>query len=159
MKLRKFACAVAVAMFALTGNVNAGPFEDAVAAHDRGDFSTAYRLFRSLAEQGDAKAQYNLAIMYDEGEGVALDDAEAVRWYTKAAEQGHAKAQYNLALMYENGEGVRHNVVAAHMWFSLALARGFDRAEPALERLAGRMWPAQIAEAERLARNWQPKGQ
>ena len=52
--------------------------------------------------QGDAKAQYSLGYMYDFGEGVPQNDAEAVRWYRMAAEQGHAKALFNLGFMHFN---------------------------------------------------------
>ena len=51
-------------------------------------------------------AQFNLGLMYDKGEGVPQDDAEAVRWYRLAAEQGHAEAQANLGWMYDAGRGV-----------------------------------------------------
>ena len=61
------------------------------------------------AEQGFAAAQYNLGVMYDNGQGVRQDDAQAVQWYRKAAEQGHAKAQYNLGVAYINGQGVRQD--------------------------------------------------
>ena len=61
---------------------------------------------RALAEQGDAEAQNNLGIMYDSGDGVPEDDAEAVRLFRLAAEQGDGEAQYNLGLMYDDGEGV-----------------------------------------------------
>ncbi len=60
----------------------------------------------ALAEQGSAKAQFNLGLMYADGEGVSQNDAEAVNWYRKAAEQGLADAQYNLGVMYDNGRGV-----------------------------------------------------
>ena len=50
--------------------------------------------------------QYNLGVMYNEGEGVPLDDKESVKWYRLAAEQGDAQAQSNLGVMYDNGEGV-----------------------------------------------------
>ena len=61
---------------------------------------------RQAAEQGEAKAQYNLGVMYAEGEGVPEDDRKAVKWYRKAAEQGNAPAQYNLGVKYAKGEGV-----------------------------------------------------
>ena len=77
-----------------------------MAAYESKDYATALKLWRPLAEQGDAQAQYNLGIMYDNGQGVPQDDAEAVKWYRKAAEQGIAKAQYNLGVMYANGRGV-----------------------------------------------------
>ena len=76
----------------------AGPFEDAFDAYNRGDFETALRLWQPLADQGNASAQYNLGLMYDKGEGVAENDAEAVKWYRKAADQGRATAQSNLGL-------------------------------------------------------------
>ena len=68
----------------------------AVWADDASDF----RQTLQLAEQGNADAQYNLGVMYDNGQGVRQDYAEAARWYRKAAEQGNAKAQYNLGSMY-----------------------------------------------------------
>ncbi len=61
---------------------------------------------RKKAEQGHAKAQYNLARMYRNDRGVTRDDVEAVKWYRLAAEQGYALAQNNLALVYETGRGV-----------------------------------------------------
>ena len=68
---------------------------------------------RVRAEQGDADAQYNLGVMYDQGRGVAQDDAEAMRWWRLAAEQGLADAQYNLGVSYVTGEGVPQDYVQA----------------------------------------------
>jgi len=59
-----------------------------------------------LAKQGIAEAQYNLGLMYSKGEGVPIDDKEAVKWYRLAAEQRITGAQSNLGLMYEKGQGV-----------------------------------------------------
>jgi len=67
------------------------------------DHAEAARWYRKAAEQGHADAQYNLGVMYENGQGVRQDHAESVRWYRKAAEQGHAEPQYNLGVMYENG--------------------------------------------------------
>ncbi|WP_277600823.1 tetratricopeptide repeat protein [Eikenella corrodens] len=64
------------------------------------DNASDFRQTLHLAEQGNADAQYNLGVMYDNGQGVRQDYAEAARWYRKAAEQGYAKAQYNLGSMY-----------------------------------------------------------
>ena len=64
-----------------------------------------------VAKQGNAKAQYNLGVMYEKGQSVRKDYVEAVRWYRKAAEQGIAEAQFNLGLMYYNGQGVRQDYV------------------------------------------------
>ena len=68
------------------GPAAAGPFEDAVAA-SQGDYATAMRLWRPLADQGDAGAQLNLGLMYDNGRGVPQDYAAAVKWYRKAADR------------------------------------------------------------------------
>jgi uncharacterized protein len=81
-------------------------FIDAAEALEREDYETAYKLFLPLAEQGDADAQFNLGVMYDEGEGVPQDDKEAVKWWRLSAEQGDASSQFMLGLMYEEGLGV-----------------------------------------------------
>ncbi|WP_432760534.1 tetratricopeptide repeat protein [Neisseria lactamica] len=70
----------------------------------RQDDEQAAQWFRKAAEQGNAKAQFNLGLMYANGQGVRQDDAQAVQWFRKAAEQGFADAQYNLGVMYEMGE-------------------------------------------------------
>ncbi len=133
-----------------------------MAAFKRGDYATAIREWRPLAEQGDAKAQYGLGLMYNEGKHVPQDYAEAVRWYRKAAEQGYADAQYNLGIMYKNGRGVTQDFVQAHMWFNLAASSfppGEDRDQAVKNRdiIAEKMAPAQISEAQKLAREWKPK--
>jgi TPR repeat protein len=96
--------------------------------------------------------------MYRNGEGVPQDDAEAVRWYRLAADQGFARAQYSLGLLYENGEGVPQDYVQAHMWTNLAASRltGGHRqhAVDGRDRAAGQMNPTQLAEAGRLAHEW-----
>ena len=67
---------------------------------------------RVKAEQGDAGAQFNLGLVYNNGlQGVLQDYKESVKWYTKAAEQGDASAQYNLGLMYVKGQGVLQDFV------------------------------------------------
>ena len=113
---------------------------------------------RARAESGDAVAQYDLGVMYASGLGAPEDDAEAVRWYRLAADQGFADAQSNLAIMYENGKGVPQDYVQAHIWYSLAASRmaGGHRqhAVDGRDRAAGQMNPTQIAEAGRLAREW-----
>ena len=95
--------------------------------------------------------------MYDEGYGVPENDAKAVRWYRRAAEQGYADAQFNLGLMYARGEGVPQEYVEAHKWFNLAASHGDKTAVENRDHAASLMTPAQIAEAERLARVWAEK--
>ena len=79
---------------------------------------------RRLAEQGDADAQYNLGVMYDNGEGVPEDNAEAVKWYRMAAEQGHAGTQFMLGLMYAYGDGVPEDDAEAVKWYRMAAEQG-----------------------------------
>ncbi len=140
---------------ALSGTAVAGPFEDAVSARERGDYATALREFRVLAEQGYVKAQHNLGLMYNNGEGVPQDNAEAVKWYRKAAEQGYSVAQYTLGFLYGRGVGVPQDYIQAHMWFNLAGAQGDNYAYRDI--IAKSMTAAQIAEAQKLAREWKPK--
>jgi len=131
-------------------------FEAGKEAYDRGDYATALNKWRPLAEQGDAVAQFALGSMYENGRGVPKDDVEAVRWYRLAAEQEIASAQNNLAKMYRRGRGVPKDDVLAHMWWSLAAAQGHENARRARDRLTARMPTAQLADAQRLAREWKP---
>ena len=143
----------------MTGAALAGPFEDGAAAYDRNDYATAARIWRPLAEQGNALSQMYLGVMYERGRGVALDQAEAARWYRLAADQGLPAAQYALGGMYADGIGVPVDYVQAHLWLSLAASRletsGVrDHAVRNRDRIVRHMTPAQIAEAQRLAREW-----
>ena len=112
---------------------SAGParadWDDGVAAYKRGDHVTAYQEFRPLAEQGDAKTQFNLGIMYANGVGVTENDIEAVKWYHKAAEQGYADAQASLGFMFDNGEGVPVNDAQAVKWYRKAAVQGHADAQ------------------------------
>jgi hypothetical protein len=77
-------------------------------------------------------------------------------WYRKAAEQGHAVAKLFLGIMYAEGLGVPQDYVRAYMWFSLSAAQGEQRAVKKLEMVESKMTPAQISEAQKLARDWKP---
>jgi TPR repeat protein len=118
----KFKAAVAALILAgsFAGSVAGGPFEDGVTAAKNGDYATAMRLWRPLADWGDALAQYSLGAMYSAGQGVPQD------------------------------------YVSAHMWLSLAAAGGIEDAAKGRDVVAKKMNPAQIAEAQRRAREWKP---
>ena len=135
----------------------AGPIEDGKAAYERGDYVTALRLMRPLAEQGQTNAQFSIGMMYAIGKGVRHDYVEAVKWFRKAAEQGDASAQNSLGSMYLNGYGALQDFVEAHKWFNLAAARGNKQAEKNRVTVSIAMTRTQIAEAQRLAREWKPK--
>ncbi len=94
--------------------------DNAYAAYDRKDVAALTR----MAKAGDPVAQYNLGVMYAQGEGLEQDYTEAVKWYRKAADQGRAEAQYNLGVMYDNGEGVEQDYREAVKWYRLSAAQG-----------------------------------
>jgi TPR repeat protein len=104
-------------------------FDQGVAAYDRGDFAAALATFRSLAEQGDPIAQYNLGIMYDRGTGVLENDAEALKWYRLAADQNYSSAELNLGLLYYEGRGVPKNLDEAVKWYRRAADKGVSEAQ------------------------------
>jgi TPR repeat protein len=86
---------VAAQILGIAGAV-AGPWEDGMAAYNRGDYVPAIRLFRPLAEQGNAKAQNVLGVMYRRGEGVARNSVRAFMWFSRAAARGDARAKAEL---------------------------------------------------------------
>ncbi len=182
----------------LTACTDEAAFNAGVAAYKRGNYATAIRELRPLAEQGHAKAQYNLGQMYRKGQGVPQDYAEAVKWYRKAAKQGVAEAQYILGSMYKDGLGAPQDYAEAVKWYRKAAEQGYAKAQNNLGftyskgrgipqdyaqaymwfKLASstfppgekrdiavrngdfvgmRMTPAQLFEAQKLAREWRPK--
>jgi TPR repeat protein len=84
------------------------------------------------------------------------DYAECLLWFQRASDQGHADARFFLGVMYAKGDGAPQDSVRAHMWFRLSAAQGNQKAIKTLEVAERTMTPAQIAEAEKLARDWKP---
>ena len=123
------------------------------------DDTKAVKWFRKAAEQGHAGAQFNLGKSYALGQGAPQDDTKAVRWYRQAAEQGHVSGQNSLGIMYAKGLGVTQDYVAAHKWFNLSAALGHQKASENRDKVAAMMTPAQIGEAQRLAKEWMKKHQ
>ncbi len=121
------------------------------------DYKETVKWYTKSAEQGYAYAQYNLGVLYTNGQGVVQDYKEAVRWYRKGAEQGFASAQYNLGGMYSAGQGVRKNYVMAHMYWNIAAVSGQRYAIKNRDRVEGMMTSSQLAEAQKLAREWMRK--
>ena len=154
--MRRFLFAVFLVVVWTTVAV-AASLQEAEFAYDRGDYTQAARLFRPLAEQGIASAQFNLGMMYARGQGVPQDYLAALKWYRRAAEQGNASAQNNLGLMYERGRGVRQDFILAHMWSNIAAATlNGDEGKTALIRrdhVASQMNPAQIEKAQEMAQH------
>ena len=111
--VRTLRATIGVLTVLISSAVSAGPFEDGLAAYVRGDHQSALRIWKSLAEQGDAAAQFNVGLLYSSGQGVPQDAGAAAQWYRLAADQGYAKAQLNLADMYAEGNGVPQDFVEA----------------------------------------------
>jgi uncharacterized protein len=97
--------------------------------------------------------------MYVNGDGVPQDYAVAMKWFRMAADQGFAQAQLNVGLMYAKGHSVPQDYVSAHMWFNLSAAQGEQDAAKSRDAVELRMTPAQIAEAQKLSREWKPTKQ
>jgi TPR repeat protein len=120
--------AIILAML-LAGPAFAQSFEVGRSAAQGGDYATALREWQPLAEQGDARSQYSVGVLYERGLGVDADPAQAVSWYQRAAEQDYALAQYNLGALYQQGQGVKPDFVAALKWYRRAAEQGIDKAQ------------------------------
>jgi uncharacterized protein len=121
----------------------------------------AAKWFRKAAEQDDPQAQFTLGYLYQDGRGVEKNGNEALKWYRKSADQGHAIALFALGLCYRGCVGVSNDAVQTHMWLDLAHARLTpgnmrDAAARIRDKVAVRMTPSQIAEAQKLAQEWRP---
>ena len=110
-------------------------FQKGLDAYDREDYATALHVWRDLANQGLAEAQYYMGLMYVKGNGVPENDKEAVKWYRLAAEQGDVDAQYTLGGMYAFGQGVPEYDREAAKWYRLAAEQGDADAQKELEIL------------------------
>jgi uncharacterized protein len=135
MKMKSCMAAFGGALCLLVQPVAAGQREDALAATQRGDFETALSLWKPLADQGLADAQFNLGVMYNRGQGVPQDFAEAAKWYRKAADQGVAAAQFMLGVMYRDGQGVPQNFIEAAKWYRKVAEQGDMDAQNYLGKL------------------------
>ena len=108
-------------------------FDAGKSAYDRGDYATAFREWKPLAEKGNAAlAQFYLGLMYAQGQGVPQDYAEAARWYRRAAEQGYDAAQFRLGMLYFEGEGFPQDYKEAMRWIRLAADQGLSDAQDSL---------------------------
>ncbi len=148
---------VLVLVFVVALPAMAQDFEKGWAAYYRGDYATALKEWQPLAEQGHPGAQHNLGVMYFDGEGVSQSYSVAMKWWHKAAEQGYAKAQFTIGATYALGYGVPRDHVVACSWLIPSAAKDDRNAIGLRNFLTKRMTPAQIAEAEKLAREWSTK--
>jgi uncharacterized protein len=138
--------------FALSLPVEAQNLKKGNEAYDRGDYASAVSEWKPLAKRGVAKAQNNLAFMYRTGRGTPQHYGAAVKWFRKAAQQGLDISQHALSHMYKDGLGVKKDYIRAHLWANLAAAQGLEDAGVSRDSFAQNMSPAQIAKAQKLAR-------
>ena len=153
--MRNLTATICLTVAVLLGSVGvswSADFQKGFAAAQSGDYATALREWTPLAEQGDATAQFNLGLMYDNGQGVPQNHKTAVKWYRLAAEQGIAFAQGNLGVMYGTGRGIIQNNVYAHMWLNIAASQGDKNAANNRDIVAKEMTPSQLEKAQELAR-------
>src|SRR5215467_1510016 len=98
-----------------------------------------------MAEKGDAPAQNALGLRYATGDGVKLNEAEAVRWFTKAAELGNVPAQSKLGSIYFSGRGVPQDYNRAYFWMVVARLGGDDASKTLAPFVRARLTRSQIA--------------
>ena len=122
------------------------------------DEATAMAWFRKAAAQGSSNGQFSLGSLYY----ARKDHAAAASWFQRASEQGNALAQVRLAGLYAEGLGVPRDDVQAYKWFAIAAERGADayarsNAAHGRDATARKLTAAQVAQADRVAREWKPK--
>ena len=144
----------ALALFlALSASARAD-FNDGVVAMMTGHYDQALETFVPLAEVSDhAYAQYFLARMYADGQGVDQDFERAAKWYRKAAEKGVGDAQFRLGRLYETGEGVPGDMEYAFGWYSVAAHLGNAKGAEALKTATSKLSDKELLEAKKLARD------
>ena len=108
---------------------------DGQRAYASGNYEGAITEWTQVAQEGNARAQYNLGWMYANGKGTAQDFKEAIKWYSQSAEQGNVNAQYNLGNLYLRGQGAAQNDKLAFSWFIKAAEQGDAPAQYNLGRM------------------------
>ena len=132
-------------------------FGSGLTAYQKGDYATALKEWRPLAEQGDPAVQYNLGLMYVDGHGVPQDYGEAIKWFRRSADQDYEQAQHNLGAMYGSGQGVKRDYVQAYKWLNICAAKGNGGCISQRDQVAKKLKASQIAEAQRLSSQFEPR--
>ena len=146
-----------LALFSFAATVAAADFNNGLAAYNKGDYTTAVREWRPLADDGVAAAQFNLGLMYLDGHGVPQDPAEAVKWFKRAADQDYTEAQHNLGAMYGAGQGVKRDYVQAYKWLNICAAKGNTGCENQRDLIAKKLKASQLTAAQRLSTEFTPQ--
>ena len=104
-------------------------------AYYAGDYTTAFREWKPMAERGNAEAQFSLGNMYNMGRGVRKNDREAAKWHRRAADQGNLGGMFTLGAIYEKGTGVIQDYKEALKWYRKAADQGHNSAQSILGRI------------------------
>jgi TPR repeat protein len=121
-------CAFLVLLSLAPSAARADRYDDGMLAYTAGHYDVALETWKTMADNGHSRAQFNLAYMYEFGISVPANSEEAVKWYLRSAEQGYARAQNFLGWMYEMGKGVAQDRAEALKWLRLAADQGSDDA-------------------------------
>jgi uncharacterized protein len=147
--------ALSLLLSACGGTADESRLKAAEKAYYQGDFKTAAEVFHVMAERGNARAQFFLAQIYLNGNGMPRDYAQALKWANAAAEQKSPDAQYTLGEIYASGKGVPRDYVQAHMWYSLSASTGDEQAiRKKAELEVKKMTAAQIEQSKQLELKW-----
>ena len=138
-------------LFLTDSSTNAADYARGMHAVLNGDYLTAYKEWKPLADKNEATPQFQLGWLYEKGLGVNLNYDMAAHWYLRAAEQGYAYAQTALGRLYMDGRGINRNVIRAYMWFSIAAGLWDPDAKLRQETVGKAMSPQDILTAQRLA--------
>ena len=144
-------CLSAILFLGSVNTILGANFKKGLDAARIGNFEIALREWIPLAEEGDATAQINLGVMYEDGKGVLTSYKTAMKWYKRAAEQGDPRAQVNLGLMYAKGKGVIPDNINAYMWLYIAALTGDGDAISNRDIIAQKMTFADIFSTQALA--------
>lgn len=134
-----------------SASVWSGPFEDGLAARDKGDFASAVHIFKPLAQSGDANSQFQLSLLYAAGKGAQADNKQALYWLRQSATRGNTQAQSNLGNAFHMGREVAQDTIKAYAWLSMASAGGDSAASTNLNVVARKMSPLQLNQGKALA--------
>jgi len=151
-----------LAFGSLISAAHADAMEDANKAYYNREYDAAFDLFKPLAEQGNAEAQYRIGWMYIYGLGTYRSYPDAVDWLTKAANQGIPEAAHQLGQMYDLGLGVEKNNLVAYMWYAVCKRQLTDLEQKPtsfnpqvdMDIMREVMTKEEVEEALRLAATW-----
>ena len=146
--MRNVLIAVVLTLAGVTANAD---YDAGIAAYEAGDFATALKEFKRLAESNIVLAQTNLGYMYALGEGVEVDLTQSAFWFERAAENGSTAAQFTMGALTYHGEGVEVDPVKSYAWFSLASAGGQAGADDYITLLTTLLTSDQLKRARVLS--------